>query len=1381
MTIYYSIDGIRQLLEPVLATFLARFKASLITLHLYSGKHRRLYLPMGVGLLDADSFYRGVPNMARTPGEIVLSQEPVFAEDAETFPGLAGPFTFREQVKSVAGVPLRSLNSTPLGVAFLNYRTHRLFTTAEKQEILQASEDLSREIEESLVDYWDSAFEAALAESALHTSEVTALYQIVALARTLLDESCVAIWMYDAERQGYVIRASAGVDQLTAAALVVTDEQDLVALAMRIPAGVLVSDLSTDPRFSLKDFASTLRWKSALAIPIVSRYGDALGVYCAYTVAHSGFTQKEENILRSFAALTSGRIESERKIVSLNALHDLSTRVVPLDLTHTINEIVEATPRVTGAEIATIHLYDVAKQEFFDLARSATFGAHRSNMEKPRTEGGSGARIIREGLVVCNDIREQPAGIAASTFVKNEGVGAYVGVRLWGSNRPLGVLYVSYRERHRFTEDEVALIRTLGYYASTAIASAALLEQRQALQDIALEIATSLDRDQLLQTVTERCSALLGCEIAALGLLDNQNQFIVFKYSVGEPTGTRVPVGQGLTSVALETRRPVRVDDTLSDLRYLQFSVTTRSELDIPVLVGNRLVGVLNAESKRVGAFGEEHESLGVTLAAQIALALYNIELFETTQSKLEQRVRDITTLQDVNAAAGAVSLDEILKMIAQRASEITGSHYVGVYLLDRQSRELYFGALAGAEVTDEMQNRRFPLAGKGINAHVARTGDAYLCQDTLEDSTYYPSFPDVRSELTVPLKYGGRLFGTLDLESKQAYAFTNDHVSLMKAFAGVAATATWNFWRFQDLHTLAEIGQALTRGARLRRNEVLELIHSQLAKLMNVDNMFIALYDAFSNEVSFQLAIQNGDRVPVKSTPGLERRTLGAGRTDWIIRTRQFIFHPTRREAESWYAEADHKEYTGFISASWMGVPMTVGEKVLGVIAVHHPDIDDVYNRDDLAVLISVANQAAIALDNENLYYDVNQRWQSLVEISHRLSSGLLLKEHEILESIFRQASLLTGAQDLYIALYDELADEVSFPMAMVGGKQVDTETESGWQPRSGGSGRTEWIVRNRERLFHNTQADGTAWYGLTGHKEYIGQVLASFIGVPMKVGDKVLGVLAVFHPQLEHAFSDGDAEVISAMATQAAIAIENTRLYQQASRESIARRQLATIGQAIAPLQHRINNTLLLVIPNLNRLKRWIDLDNPKVLQIFGIIERNIGFTSQVFRRIQEPLREFDRQELDINALLYETISAATDQWQADMIDINADLEESLPLISASSGQVSEVFRNLIENACREMIQLGRGSLTVISRFTNNQIEVRVQDTGPGISSIIAKQLITKPVASKEAGGSTGLGLWLSGLMINSLGGSLAIEQTSPTGTTMLVRIPVPTLGDS
>jgi len=439
---------------------------------------------------------------------------------------------------------------------------------------------------------------------------------------------------------------------------------------------------------------------------------------------------------------------------------------------------------------------------------------------------------------------------------------------------------------------------------------------------------------------------------------------------------------------------------------------------------------------------------------------------------------------------------------------------------------------------------------------------------------------------------------------------------------------------------------------------------------------------------------------------------------------------------------------------------------------------LHDAFSEEDERLAMALASQAAVALYNAALF----EQRSALVDFGRAVTFGIRLHEDEVLELNHSQASKLMDTNNMYIALYDEPTDTVRFGLAFVDGKRIDVKIAEGWEPRKAGKGRTEEIIRTKKPIFHATKAEAEAWYAQPEHKEYTGvPIWASWLGVPMMVGEKVLGVIATYHPTQDHVYSGDDLTILQAMANQAAIALDNARLFRETRElrdEVIATKQLATLGTAMAALQHRINNTFNIIVPNVTRLRSRVDMSDSTIVEILDIIERNARYTSTDIARIQEPLREIEPQDVDVNAVLRDVVGKVKELWLVDpahpVVDVVLDLDDPIPQIRAPIGQIAEVFRNLVDNAYRAMDK--GGQLTITNCLTNNIICARIQDTGPGIPPQIQQHLFTKPVPPKDPSRGAGLGLWLSRLVLQSLGGNVIIEKSGPTGTTMLVQIPTP-----
>jgi sigma-B regulation protein RsbU (phosphoserine phosphatase) len=174
------------------------------------------------------------------------------------------------------------------------------------------------------------------------------------------------------------------------------------------------------------------------------------------------------------------------------------------------------------------------------------------------------------------------------------------------------------------------------------------------LYEVSRELTSILDREELLRRIAERVKRIVDYHVFSVLLWNESTQLLesVFgmRYEDSIPTFLRVPLRRGLTGAAAAERRAVRVDDVLTDARYIQCetSVDTRSELVVPLLLQDRLIGVLDLESTEPGAFTLENERMLATLGSYIAVALENARLYEEARENEFRLQDDLNTAREI-------------------------------------------------------------------------------------------------------------------------------------------------------------------------------------------------------------------------------------------------------------------------------------------------------------------------------------------------------------------------------------------------------------------------------------------------------------------------------------------------------------------------------------------------------------------------------------------------------------------------------------------------------------------------------------------------------------------------------------------------------------
>jgi GAF domain-containing protein len=985
----------------------------------------------------------------------------------------------------------------------------------------------------------------------------------------------VSVWTPDKKGKTLTITASVGLPKdYTKTVYLDLDKPSVGGDAFKNKKIQKVLDINAEPRWKYKKSSKEMNWKSAICVPIVVD-NIAVGVIDVY-----GYTKRSiidvAQILPDFAKQISLTLETAKQTEIRQRILDIASKLqtVAENPKIVLDEIVKGACELTGANSAVVYPFDFEKGEFYEVENVVAYGLMKPLIipQKPRVEGGMAAHVMENGEVVVENLAKQgSANYAKSIFIRKEGVQAFIGIALKESENILGVLYVNFHDPHFFTRQEKETIRLFAHQASTALNNSRLYQRARQdakilskLQEIGIDLMSLTGTSRSLRSILERI-AQSAKDILDADLVDlyQYNQihdvFIVPPIRIGkiyDPTIHKVMIHKDDVVYSIVKRRkpkytlnaqadhalklPFRARPGTPKTRFV-VRENISSMAAVPLMAGTEVVGVLFVNFRKHQAFSLEQKSIIELFANQAAVVIRKARLFEQ-RNTLQKIAQDVTHVHDK---------DELLQKILVRSLDLLGCEAGSICLLDKPTNRLEF------QYAINKKKYLSVTVGEGLIGTAAKEMRPIRVGDVANDLRYVKHVGATRSELDVPMLIGDELIGVLNAESKRNNAFDEDAEELAVALAGHAAVAIQNATLLQRRQALTEFGQAVTSGIRLHENKILDLIYKQANKLMDTGNLYIALYDDTTDIVRFGLAYQKGKRIDVNKEAGWEPRKAGKGRTEEIIQTKKSIFNATKAEAEEWYKQPGREEYIGTALASWIGVPMMVADRAIGVIATYHPDQDFVYNQDDLEILQAIANQAAIALDNSRLYYDITGRREALVEFGQAMTSGIRLHENKILDLIYKQASKLMETGNLYIALYDDTTDIVRFGLAYQKGKRIDVNKEAGWESRKAGKGKTEEIIQTKKPIFNATKTEAEEWYKQSGREEYIGTIFPSWVGVPMMVADKAIGVIATYHPDQDFVYDQDDLEILQAIANQAAVALENSALYQnvQKRREQLER----------------------------------------------------------------------------------------------------------------------------------------------------------------------------------------------------------------------------------
>jgi phosphoserine phosphatase RsbU/P len=319
------------------------------------------------------------------------------------------------------------------------------------------------------------------------------------------------------------------------------------------------------------------------------------------------------------------------------------------------------------------------------------------NLVIPLGEGITGTAAANRQPVLSGDVRSDPRYLTALDAVQSE-----LAVPMLARGKLVGVIDLQSTRLDAYREQDRALLQLIASRVAVSIDNARLYRRvdRQnrtlkTLSHLSQEFSSILDLDELLRKIATTTHSLVAFDAFSILLLDAEHKVLRHRFS--ERYDERVdldniPLGKGLTGAAAESREIVRVADTLADHRYIASHPDIRSEIAVPLMVQDRVVGVMNLESERMGYFTEEHSRLLALLAPQIASSVENARLYEEIAQREQWMDRDLKAARNVQSVMLPREAPEIegldVAIRSRPAREITGDVYD---IFEHSSGEIVF------------------------------------------------------------------------------------------------------------------------------------------------------------------------------------------------------------------------------------------------------------------------------------------------------------------------------------------------------------------------------------------------------------------------------------------------------------------------------------------------------------------------------------------------------------------------------------------------------------------------------------------------------------------------------------------------------------------
>jgi PAS domain S-box-containing protein/putative nucleotidyltransferase with HDIG domain len=772
--------------------------------------------------------------------------------------------------------------------------------------------------------------------------------------------------------------------------------------ALRERRPLLIQDLQQDADLQ-KDaqqanIAEVQALRSAIAVPLLAR-GAVIGALSVESSKANSFSETDMGVLVSIASTAALVIErarlyeeAQQRLSELSVLHRASQILLMArpDPESTYAAVHQAAASVMPCEAFAIVLEDEVLGDYHGVYLYDKSGRHPPQ-HIPRGKGLSGQVIPSGKTLLINDYPIQ-SEVQAVHFGDPQHVRSILAVPLRRDGRTFGMISAQSYQPNAYNESHQRLLETLAAQFAASIENARLFEQTQrqaqkiaAVNAMGRALAASLDLPTIYRTAYQHVRQLVNCDNLGISLFDQTANTLraVYILSDGEEldvsslpplvfdpqqalNGRAKAAMEGQTMVVndLSAKRQQRGGMLIGDSREPESAAYT------PMIVEGKVIGLLELQSYRNHAYGEDDLDLLSMIANQIGLAIQNALLF----SDVQQRLYEVELLQEVSKSLRqAQSMAEMIPVFIQHSLLAVGAQAGSIYLLDESSGD--WVSTGWINTRGEWLARSNPLMrhrpGEGVTGFVGSSGEIYYTEDWRSDpitvippgeeqilSAYY-------SGISLPLRAEQRVIGVMHLWSEKRRSFSAEEQRLLLAIADMAGNALQRSRlyeetqrRMEQLNALQTVDRAISSSLDVHFS--LDILLKQTITQLKVDAAGVLLYNPLT--LALEYASGRGFRTREYEQ---SRLPMGKGLAGRAAFEQRMMLVPDLATNQT-FLRRDFLEKEGFVS--YAVAPLLAKGAVKGVLEIFHRSRLN-FDSDWQNFMEGLALQAAIAIDNGQMF----------------------------------------------------------------------------------------------------------------------------------------------------------------------------------------------------------------------------------------------------------------------------------------------------------------------------------------------------------------------------------------------------------------------------